>query len=111
MIANMIFRARQLLGTAALAAGLAALAPPAGADAPKQERVAVARPVTLPGTLFVREAPDKPWHPVPPKGSLFTNDTIVGTPGAILEPTSGAIRLAFLTDFNDTSPFPIRECG
>src|SRR4051794_4100424 len=96
----------RLLPALALAGCLTALAGARGADEPKKERVPAARPVSLPGTLLAREAPDKPWHPVLPKGQLFTNDLIVGAPGAILESKNGAVRLACLTDFDDTSPFP-----
>src|SRR5262245_22326120 len=106
-----LFRYHRSFGLVALSACLAGSVVDRVFSADPKERVAVAKAITLPGTLVVREGPDKPWHPVLPLPDLFTNDLIVGAPGAKLESKNGAVGLAFLTDFDDNSPFPIRECA
>lgn len=105
------FRYHRIPGILALATCLAALAAEQVRAADAKDRVAAAKALSLPGTILVREGPDKPWHTVPANGALSTNDLIVGAPGAKLESKNGAVGLAFLTDFDDTSPFPIRECA
>ncbi len=101
----------RFVGLFAVIACLATLAAEHVRAADSKDRVATARAISLPGTILVREAPDKRWQTVQAKGDLFSNDLIVGAPGAKLESKNGAVGLAFLTDFDDTSPFPIRECA
>jgi hypothetical protein len=111
MIFCIIQRYSRFVGLFAITACLSAFAAEQVRAADAKDRVAVAKAVSLPGTFIVREGPGKPWHPAFPKPDLYTNDLIVGAPGAKLESKNGAVGMAFLTDFDDNSPFPIRECA
>lgn len=95
-----------------LAALLCCLAGPLAADEKAaKERVGVGKLVTAPGTLLRREAFGKPWHGVLPKDPLLSEYLLLGLPGASIDNKAGTVRLTFLTDFEQQSPFPVLECA
>jgi len=101
-----------LLGAAALlipltSTGAAAESVPA--DAPKP--VVIAKSVTDDATLFTRAAPGAPWQTVMKNGSLRTEETILGLPGATLETSKQTVRLSLLGDLDRNSPFPVYEAA
>jgi hypothetical protein len=102
------------LGAAALLLlGLAPLPAP-GADKPapdEEKRCAAGTCVGETAAMFRREAPGKPWQLVTPKETLQTGDLLVGGGGAVLDSQNGAVRVAFLGDLAELSPFPVRECA
>ena len=98
---------RPRIGPAALAAaGLLLLAAPARAA---DEKPAVARSASADGTLLRREAPGKPWQMVKQGADLHAGELLLGMYGAALETPDGSVRLTFLSDPTNTSPFPIVE--
>jgi hypothetical protein len=72
----------------------------------------VATAVSEKGTLVRRErAEANAWQILAQKEKLHAGDFLVGLPGAMLESQNGAVRLDFLADLDELSPYPIRECA
>jgi hypothetical protein len=69
----------------------------------------VARSQSETGSLLRREAPGKPWQLVAKGETLPAGQLILGSSGASLDSTNGAVRLSFLGDMDATSPYPIIE--
>ena len=102
--------------TAALLLGLVSAGPlPArAADKPapdEEQRCAAGTCVGEAATMLRREAPGKPWHLVTPKETLQTGDLLVGGGGALFDSRNGAVRVEFLGDLAELSPYPVRECA
>jgi hypothetical protein len=70
---------------------------------------AAARCVTETGTIVRREGPKTRWQIVDRGGDLPAGQMLLGLPGAVLEPAGGAVRLGFLADLGELSPYPIHE--
>jgi hypothetical protein len=58
-----------------------------------------------------REASGKPWHAVNKDEALYSGDLLVGTMGASLDSSNGAVRLIFRTDLSGQSPYPVIEAA
>src|SRR5438105_684923 len=63
-----------------------------------------------PATILRREGADKPWQPVRSKEGIYSGDLLVGLPGAVVDSSDGAVRLHFLADLGELSPYPVKEC-
>src|SRR5262249_9075296 len=61
------------------------------------------------GTIFRREAPEKPWHLVKHGEALHAGDLLLGLPGAILASRDASVRLAFAGDLSNTTALSIIE--
>jgi hypothetical protein len=87
-------------------------APAADKPAPDEEkRCAAGTCVGEAATMLRREALGKPWRVVTPKETLQTGDLLVGGGGAVFDSQNGAVRVDFLGDLAEVSPFPVRECA
>src|ERR1700693_3825493 len=82
---------------------------PLRADEPKHKCLGVCASDT--GTLLRREGLGKPWRIVAHREDLHAGALIVGGGGAALDSPNDAVRLAFLGDLAELSPYPIRECA
>jgi len=101
-------RARRALraGVYAVLGLLVFLPYPARAADPK-ERTPVAK--VLNGTVLAREQVEKPWRVLDDGKSVPSGDMLVGISGTTLESKNRAVRLTFLGDLDETSPFPVIE--
>jgi hypothetical protein len=79
------------------------------ADEPKHSCAGTCASET--GTLLRRDAPRQPWHIITHKEELRAGDLILGGGGAAIDASGGAVRLAFLGDLAELSPYPVRECA
>jgi hypothetical protein len=61
------------------------------------------------GTLLARTGPEGAWQVVAPKADVHGGELLIGLPGAMLDSPNGAVRIVFRSDFDDLSPYPIRE--
>jgi hypothetical protein len=84
--------------------------PVGAADEPKRPAVACTCASDT-GTLLRREAPGRPWQVVAHQEALRPGDLLVGGGGAVLDSAGGAVRLDFLGDLAELSPYPVRECA
>ena len=104
------WRRAQVVAIFALAA--AALASPAADKEPAAsgKRVAAGKSATAKATILRREGGvGTEWRPVDEKETLYTGDLLIGLPGAVLDSANGAVRLEFLSDLDELSPFPVKE--
>jgi hypothetical protein len=84
------------------------------ADGPQpgaSKRAPAGKFVTEKGAMARREAPGKPWQLVDRNETLYSGDLLVAKAGAGLASANGAVRLTPMTDLDNLSPFPIRECA
>jgi hypothetical protein len=95
-----------VIGTVLIAAGHAKSQT---AQAEPGKRVAVATSVSETGMLMRREAVGKPWQAVAKDGALYAGDLLIGFPGALADSKDKSVRITFLSDLDDDSPFPIAE--
>jgi hypothetical protein len=79
----------------------------AGAEDPL--RVGIAKSLSPKAMIFSRQAPGKEWQLVDENGPLVDGDLILGLPGAKLESKKGSVTLAFLSDLDQISPYPVLE--
>ena len=79
--------------------------------APSTARHPAARCISTTAAMVRREAPVEPWHVVHKDETLYSNDLLVGTTGASLDSTNGAVHLSFRTDLTGQSPYPIIEAA
>lgn len=99
-------KARQSLGFATLALAVLALAEAAGQE---KARVAVGQVASRDGTILERQAGGTTWKVLHHKDPVYSGDLLVGLPGAAVDSKDGAVRLTFLSDLDNTSPFPVLE--
>ncbi len=76
-----------------------------------EERQEVGKLVSPEGTLFQRAPTGGAWRIVPAKGGLHAGDLLLGLPGAVIEAGKGAVRLTFLCNLDNNSPYPILEAA
>jgi hypothetical protein len=76
--------------------------PPAG-------RVAVGKCISADGTIFRREAPDKPWQIIKQGEGLHEGDLLLGLPGAVIESRDGSVQLTFRGNLRQSAAVPIIE--
>src|SRR5262245_16582091 len=90
---------------------LAFLAFPASAAEPKStpKRTEVGTLITDDATILSREASDKPWKALKKNVAVSSGDLLVGLPPAVIESKNHSVKLALLTDLDDSSPYPILE--
>jgi hypothetical protein len=101
---------RQAASVTAVLLFLGAVPGPArAADAPNEKCAGHCASET--GTLLRRVALGQPWHIVAHKEDLHPGDLLVGGAGADLSSANGAVRISFLGDLAELSPYPIRECA
>src|SRR5262245_53121595 len=83
----------------------------ARAEKKDEPRSVVARSLAPAGTLLSREAPDKPWQAVAPKGDVSSRDLLLSLPAsqATVEAKNGAVQLLFWGNLPQISDFPILE--
>ncbi|HVS39902.1 MAG TPA: TIGR03000 domain-containing protein [Gemmataceae bacterium] len=75
---------------------------------PKTAGVAVGKSVGAPGRLIQRVGgPMGVWQPVPDKGPVYAEDTLIGLIGSEVETPDGTTRFRLLKYFN--SPLPVLE--
>jgi hypothetical protein len=94
-----------------VAAGLLALLPFATvstADAP-EKRESVALLASKTGMALAREEAEKPWTALKQDKDVFSKDLLIGLPGARIISPNKAVRLDFLSDLSNSSPYPIIE--
>src|SRR5579885_389401 len=79
-------------------------------DKPPAERRVEAGTCTS-GTLFRREAADRPWQAVPVKGAAPTRDTLLALPGtrAAVRLKGGAAEMVLWGNLPELSEFPVLE--
>jgi len=100
--------ARSPLALCSLAFTLFALAAPAPARA-DDPPAAPARSTSDTGTMLARPAPGQPWRLVAQNEALPAGQLLVGGSRAVLESANGAVQLAFRTDLDRRSPYPMLE--
>lgn len=76
---------------------------------PKVERVVAGKLVTETGSVLRREAGGKDWAIVKKGEDLYTGDTLIGLPWAVVESSDGAYRITFRAEFSKKAPYPILE--
>lgn len=83
----------------------------AGAGTPlggqeKPARTAVGKVLSPDGSILERPAGETKWRVLKQGDPVYSGDTLVGMPGAVIESKDGAVRLSLLADLDDLSPFP-----
>jgi hypothetical protein len=71
--------------------------------------VPVGRVLAESGMVVAREAFGKPWRPLEKGQSITADDLLIGMSGATIESKNGAVRVSFLSDLDEKSPFPVLE--
>jgi hypothetical protein len=69
----------------------------------------VGKSVTVDGSIFRRDKPGGKWQIVKENEPLHSEQLLMGLAGAAVESHDGAVRLSFLGDLDNTSPFPVKE--
>jgi hypothetical protein len=100
--------------TLALALATSSLNAPAvfGAGGPNAAAVTsdrVGRSVSEKAMLIRRAPSEQAWHLVDNQEALSNGDLILGLAGSSLDSQNGAVRLSFMGDLNNLSPYPIIE--
>src|SRR5262249_40085495 len=84
--------------------------PASRAEEKPAERKVAGRSISGEVSFLRREAPDKPWQPLPAKAEVMTGDLLIGAEiGASLDSANGAVRLGIRGDLDGNSPFSILE--
>src|SRR5215831_14791941 len=91
------------------ALGLLAFLPTAASADVAIQRGPAGKVLTDTGTIMAREQVDKPWRVLEKGQSAPADDLLLGMPGSSLESKNGAVRLSFLSDLDEMSPFPVLE--
>jgi len=69
-------------------------------------RAALGKVVSANGSVLERPAGKAKWQALKKNASVYTGDTIVGMPGAMIDSQDGSVRLSLLADLDELSPFP-----
>jgi hypothetical protein len=79
------------------------------AQQPDPGRAAAAKATSLSGTFSARQPGARTFQVLATNAELFTGDTLVTLPGAVLESKNGAVALTSYADYDGRGPLPILE--
>src|SRR5438270_8321580 len=95
------------LAWAALPALALAALPARAEDRKDAKRVEVGRSTGEKGTLFRREAPDKPWQVVDKDEKVYSGDLLLSAAEGVVRTANDAVQFALVGDLSEHKLLPI----